>query len=129
MSSALDNDSPCETPSDVIFIIDGQSPDKLKQSGEIVAAVSGSLTNIRAKGGAVSIFLNSQQKSNNPDVRLPTGPGDWPLGAAAFKSTSYGCASCRVNDFKSSIGKMLYKTIQFYLKLFAFAFSSSTTSR
>jgi hypothetical protein len=102
MSSALDKGSPCETPSDVIFIIDGQSSDKLQQSGEIVAAVSGILTNIRAKGGAVSIFLNSQQKSNNPDVILPIGPGDWPLGTAAFNSTSYGCASCRVNDFKST---------------------------
>jgi hypothetical protein len=109
----LDKSSPCETPSDVIFIIDGQSTDKLQQSGEIVAAVSGVMTNIRAKGGAVSIFLNSQQKSNNPDVRLPPGPGDWPLGAAAFNSSSYGCASCRVNDFKSSIEKMLYKIFNF----------------
>jgi len=99
-SGTLDKNAPCETPSDVFFVIDGQSADKLQISGDIVSSISGNLNNIRREGGTVSIFFNSYGKNSvNPNIQLPSGPGDWPLVAASFNSTNTGCSTCRINDF------------------------------
>jgi len=99
-SGTLDKNAPCETPSDVIFVIDGQNSDKLQISGDIVSSILANLNNFRIQGGTVSIFFNSLGKNSvNPNIQLPSGPGDWPLTAASFNSTNTGCSSCRINDF------------------------------
>ena len=100
----LDKTAPCETPSDVLFFIDGSSINKLQVSSDIVNSISGNLINIRSAGGVVNIFFGSQGKNGvNPNVILPTGPGDWPLVAASFNSTDTGCSLCLINDFNTSI--------------------------
>jgi hypothetical protein len=120
-TSNYDKNSLCETPTDVIFVIDGETTDKLQRSGEIVAAISANLHNIRTEGGAVSIFFNSESQGNNPNVILPPGPGSWPLSTASFKSSNTGCSSCRINDFNTSKvltpdikGKNLLNINEFY---------------
>ena len=101
----LDKTAPCESPSDVIYVIDGQNSQKLQDSAKIVSLINGNLNNFGTKGGTVSIFFNSfGQNSVNQEINrwLPTGPGGWPLVPAAFNSTNTGSAQCRIADFNTS---------------------------
>ena len=104
-SGIFNRDSPCETPSDVIYFIDGTTLPKMHDSALIIGQLNGNLNGFSADGGTVSIFFNSQQKSTpNPDVELPIGTGQdqWPLTAASFNSSNTGCAQCRIYDFNTS---------------------------
>ncbi|XP_054165656.1 uncharacterized protein LOC128963183 [Oppia nitens] len=98
----IDKSAPCETPSDVIYIIDGSDGNKLRQSAEIVAQINANLGNIRPYGGSINIFLNSKGGRNdvNSGVMLPQG--DWPLTPVAFNMSAAGCSQCRIDDFNTS---------------------------
>ena len=104
-SGVLDKNAPCETPSDIIYIIDGTTAQKQIDSSNIVALINGNSINFRSEGGTVSVFANSPgQNGVNPDINnaMPKGPEQWPLVAMAFNSTDTGYAQCRIADFNTS---------------------------
>lgn len=94
-SGNLDNNSPSETPSDIIFVVDP----KTDQEEQLVSSLISKISKIDRYGGAVSVFLNSNQRTN---VELPTGPGGWPLGALVFNSTNTGSVVCQITPQTTS---------------------------
>lgn len=84
-SNNLDDKSPCETPSDLIFIIDPKR-EKLNRTFEIMSDISRKINQIGKYAGTVSVFINSNTKPS--DKEQPNG--NWPLGALVFNATNIG---------------------------------------
>jgi hypothetical protein len=83
----LDNNAPCETPSDLIFILDPKTEELTNSSQRgLVLQVISKISKIDRYAGTVSVFVNTNQLTS---VELPPGT-TWPLGALIFNATSTG---------------------------------------
>nr|XP_027204684.1 uncharacterized protein LOC113798363 [Dermatophagoides pteronyssinus] len=89
--TTLDQNAPCETPSDLIFVIDPKQ-ENFNKTALIVDDIVTKINKIGRYAGTVSVFVNSN--SNKNLVQLPSGPGGWPLSALIFNSTNIGLVSC-----------------------------------
>ncbi|CAG2116200.1 unnamed protein product, partial [Medioppia subpectinata] len=114
--SVYDKTAPCETPSDVIYVIDAHDLQSVQRSADIVAATNSYLTQIRAGAGAITIFINSLGGNDvNNQVWLPQGT--WPLVPVVFNSTNTGCSQCRINDFNQTQKSVVKNTGAFFRAL------------
>ena len=103
----MDQNAPCETPSDLIFVIDPKQ-ENFNKTALIVDDIVTKINKIGRYAGTVSVFVNSN--SNKNLVQLPSGPGGWPLSALIFNSTNIGLVSC---SFRQD------SKINFFICLFA----------
>ncbi|XP_046914380.2 uncharacterized protein LOC124495098 [Dermatophagoides farinae] len=89
--TTLDQNAPCETPSDLIFVLDPKQ-ENLNKTAQIVDDIISKVNKIGRYAGTISVFVNSN--SNKNMVQMPNGPGGWPLAALIFNSTNIGSVSC-----------------------------------
>ncbi|OTF82097.1 hypothetical protein BLA29_001618 [Euroglyphus maynei] len=89
--TTLDQNAPCETPSDLIFVVDPKQ-ENFNKTALLVDEIVSKVNKIGRYAGTVSVFVNSN--SNKNMVQMPTGPGGWPLSALIFNSTNIGSVSC-----------------------------------
>lgn len=87
----MDKNSPSDTPADVIFVVDPKSQ-YINKTMSVIAEVSGRLNRISKYGGRVSVFVNTNSRSN---VELPGSSGGWPLSAWIYNSSSLGSVMCQ----------------------------------
>ena len=87
----MDQNAPCETPSDLIFVLDPKQ-ENLNKTAQIVDDIISKVNKIGRYAGTISVFVNSN--SNKNMVQMPNGPGGWPLAALIFNSTNIGSVSC-----------------------------------
>ena len=85
--------APCESASDVFFLIDIQG-----QIDEQIAFVTEVVRNLdlRRYGGAVTVLTNTQSIGSIPPQDQNNLPIVVPLNPLAYNTTSSQCASCRV---------------------------------
>lgn len=91
-TGTLDKNSPLDTPADLIFIVDPKS-EEMSKTAELINAVISRVNKIGRYAGAVSVFANSNSKT---EVLLP-GTAGWPLAALVYNSTNIGAVGCRLN--------------------------------
>lgn len=94
----MDKNSPLDTPADLIFIVDPKS-EEMSKTAELINAVISRVNKIGRYAGAVSVFVNSNSKT---DVQLPQGTGGWPLAALVYNSTNIGAVGCQLKTNSKS---------------------------
>lgn len=92
-STNMDKNSPSDTPADVIFVVDPKSQ-YINKTMSIIAEASGRLNRISKYSGRVSVFVNTNSRSN---VELPGSSGGWPLSAWIYNSSSLGSVMCQTD--------------------------------
>ena|SRR6218665_3250892 len=81
----------CETPSDLLFVVDGRDEFEAK-SAMFIQQLIARIPNIGRYGAAVSVFTSASGNVNAIEMS-----GSWPLGILAFNSTNAGALSCSLN--------------------------------
>lgn len=91
-TGTLDKNSPIDTPADLIFIVDPKI-EEMSKTAELINGIISRVNKIGRYAGAVSVFVNSNSKT---DVEMPQGPGGWPMAALVYNSTNIGAVGCRL---------------------------------
>lgn len=85
-TTTMDKNSKCETPSDLIFVVD-PNLENLPQTSSMVNCISSRINKISSYQGHISIFLNTNSKTSYAYV-----PSSYPFGTILFNGTNIGQA-------------------------------------
>ncbi|KAF7490075.1 hypothetical protein SSS_04752 [Sarcoptes scabiei] len=93
-SSNMDRNSPCETPSDLLFVIDPKM-ENMNTTSRLINEIISKINRFSSRSGSISIFVNTNTRTN---VQLPSGPNGWPLASLLYNSTNIGSVTCSINQ-------------------------------
>lgn len=90
--TASSSNQQCETPTDLIFVVDGRDEFEYRSS-LFIQQMAARIPYIGRYASAVSVFTSGT--GNSAGVILPGQ--SWPMGALIFNTTNTGALSCSLN--------------------------------